>query len=119
MLGSTDIKILSTLQNHGQHHLADIGKEGELSPPAVIERVKKLESHASIKANQALFDAKKAGKDITAFIGVSISQRRFIEGFAAHMARQDDVLEYHHVTGEESVILKVKSATSASLERLL
>lgn len=89
MLGSTDIKILSTLQNHRQRHLADIGKEGELSPPAVSERVKKLEPHASIKANQALFDAKKAAKDITAFVGVSTSRQCYIDNFATHRVRHE------------------------------
>jgi DNA-binding Lrp family transcriptional regulator len=35
------------------------------------------------------------------------------------MVRQHDVLECHHVTGEESFILKVKTANTDSLERLL
>lgn len=119
MLDSTDIKILSILQHHGRHHLAEIAKEVELSPPAVMERVKKLESRHIIKGYHALLDAKKVGKDITAFIGVSISHQRYIESFAAHMARQADVLECHHVTGDESFILKVKTANTASLENLL
>jgi Lrp/AsnC family leucine-responsive transcriptional regulator len=33
--------------------------------------------------------------------------------------RQRDVLECHHVTGEESFILKVKTANTDSLEKLL
>ncbi|MFQ5903203.1 MAG: Lrp/AsnC family transcriptional regulator, partial [Candidatus Binatia bacterium] len=63
--------------------------------------------------------AKKVGKDITAFIGVSISHQRYIEGFSPHMVAHEDVLECHHVTGDESFILKVKTANTASLERLL
>ena len=35
------------------------------------------------------------------------------------MMRQRDVLECHHVTGEESFILKVKTANTDSLEKLL
>jgi Lrp/AsnC family leucine-responsive transcriptional regulator len=35
------------------------------------------------------------------------------------MVRQPDVLECHHVTGEESFILKVKTANTDSLEKLL
>jgi Lrp/AsnC family transcriptional regulator, leucine-responsive regulatory protein len=33
--------------------------------------------------------------------------------------RYADVLECHHVTGDESFILKVKSANTGSLEKLL
>jgi Lrp/AsnC family leucine-responsive transcriptional regulator len=35
------------------------------------------------------------------------------------MLRYPDVLECHHVTGDESFILKVKSANTGSLEKLL
>ena len=119
MLDTTDIRILSILQSHGRSHLAEIAKEVELSPPAVMERVKKLESHHIIKGYHALLDAKKVGKNITAFIGVSISHQRYIDGFSSHVKGHEDVLECHHVTGDESFILKVKTANTVSLEMLL
>ena len=119
MLDSTDIKILSILQQHGRRHLAEIAKEVGLSSPAVMERVKKLEARGIIRGYYAFIDAKKVGKDITAFIGVSISQQRYSEGFSIYMAGREDVLECHHVTGDESFILKVKTADTASLEKLL
>ena len=119
MLDEIDIKILSILQHHGRRHLAEIAKEVDLSPPAVMERVKKLESHGVIKGYHALLDAKVLGKDVVAFIGVSVGHQRYIAAFASHMVRQHDVLECHHVTGEESFILKVKTANTGSLERLL
>ena len=84
-----------------------------------MERVKKLESSGVIKGYQALLDAKRVGKDIAAFIGVSIDHQRSIDNFAAQMLRYPDVLECHHVTGDESFILKVKSANTGSLEKLL
>ncbi len=119
MLDEIDIKILSILQHHGRRHLAEIAKEVDLSPPAVMERVKKLESRGIIKGYHALLNAKVLGKDVVAFIGVSVGHQRYITAFASHMVRQRDVLECHHVTGEESFILKVKTANTDSLERLL
>jgi Lrp/AsnC family leucine-responsive transcriptional regulator len=119
MLDRIDLKILYILQNYGRSRLAEIADEVELSTPAVMERVKKLEAGGVIKGYQALLDGKKVGKDITAFIGVSISHQRDIDGFAAKMMQHHDVLECHHVTGDESFILKVKSANTGSLEKLL
>jgi Lrp/AsnC family leucine-responsive transcriptional regulator len=119
MLDSIDIAILSILQHHGRHHLAEIAKEVNLSPPTVMERVKKLEARGIIKGYHAFLDAKKLGKDIAAFIGVSIGHQRYFESFASHMVRQHEVLECHHVTGDESFILKVKTANTSSLEKLL
>ena len=119
MLDEIDKSILSILQHHGRRHLAEIAKEVDLSPPAVMERVKKLETRGIITGYHALLDAKTLGKDIVAFIGVSVGHQRYINPFAAHMVRQHDVLECHHVTGDESFILKIKTPNTDSLERLL
>jgi Lrp/AsnC family leucine-responsive transcriptional regulator len=118
-LDSTDLKILFILQNNGRTRLADIASEVELSAPAVMERVKKLEAGGVIKGYQAVVDGRKVGKDITAFISVSIGNQQDINRFAAQMLQHRDVLECHHVTGDESFILKVKSANTGSLEKLL
>lgn len=119
MLDAVDKRILFILQRHGRSHLADIAKEVGLSAPAVMERVRKLESRGIIKGYHAFLDPKKVGKDVTAFIGVSISHQGHIENFCSNVVRKPDVLECHHVTGEESFILKVKTANTASLEKLL
>jgi Lrp/AsnC family leucine-responsive transcriptional regulator len=114
-----DLKILYILQNDGRRRLADIADEVELSAPAVMERVRKLEASGVITGYHALVDGKKVGKDITAFNGVSIGNQRYMDKFATHMMRYRDVLECHHVTGDESFLLKVKSANTGSLEKLL
>jgi Lrp/AsnC family leucine-responsive transcriptional regulator len=119
LLDQIDLKILSILQTQGRSRLAEIAEEVELSAPAVLERVKKLEASGVIKGYAATLDSKMVGKDITAFIGVSISHQREIDRFAAQIVRYPDVLECHHVTGDESFILKVKSANTGSLEKLL
>jgi Lrp/AsnC family leucine-responsive transcriptional regulator len=119
LLDAIDLKILYILQNHARSRLADIAEEVELSAPAVMERVKKLEAGGVIKGYQAVVDGKKVGKDITAFIGVSVGNQRDIDKFSQEMLRHQDVLECHHVTGDESFILKVKSANTGSLETLL
>ncbi|MCZ6564070.1 MAG: Lrp/AsnC family transcriptional regulator, partial [Deltaproteobacteria bacterium] len=90
MLDSIDIAILFFLQHHGRRHLAQIAKEVELSPPTVMERVKKLEARGIIKGYHAHLDAKKIGRDIMAFIGVSIGHQRYIDVFPTHRVEQRD-----------------------------
>jgi len=119
VIDQIDLKILCILQTDGRRRLADIADEVDLSAPAVMERVKKLEASGVIRGYQALLDGKKVGKDITAFIGVSIGNQRDMERFANQMMRYRDVLECHHVTGDESFILKVRLANTAALEKLL
>ena len=119
LLDHIDLKILRRLQAQGRSRLADIAEQVALSAPAVMERVKKLEANGVIKGYTAVVDGKTVGKDVTAFIGVSIGNQRDLDRFAAQMLHYADVLECHHVTGDESFILKVKARNTGALEKLL
>jgi Lrp/AsnC family leucine-responsive transcriptional regulator len=114
-----DLQIISILQEHGRIPLVKLGEQVGLSAPSVIERVKKLEDGGIITGYHASVDARLLGKDVTAFIGVSIGHPRTIGLFEQTVERLDDVLECHHITGEHTVLLKVKTCSTATLEELI
>src|SRR5437867_11439410 len=118
-LDETDLQILGLLQDDCRTPLARIGEAVGLSPPAVLGRVKKLNAAGIIVGYRALLDARRLGLDITAFIGVIISHPDRIADFERKVAALDDVLECHHVTGGYTLLLKVKTADTSSLERLI
>jgi Lrp/AsnC family leucine-responsive transcriptional regulator len=62
---------------------------------------------------------RKLGKDITAFIGVSINHPKLISHFEKEIDRVEDVQECHHVTGEHTLLLKVKADDTSALEELI
>ena len=115
----TDFRILAVLQHDCRTALARIGKVVGLSPPAVLERIKKLEGAGIVTGYRATLDGRKLGLDITAFIGVLISHPTRIGEFEERIAAIEDVLECHHVTGEYTLLLKVKTANTLSLEQLI
>src|ERR1700757_549606 len=98
-LDEIDLGILALLQENCRTSLARIGEQVDLTPPSVIERVKKLEDSGVIRGYHAILDARRLGMDITAFIGVSITHPRWIEAFEREVESIEDVLECHHVTG--------------------
>ena len=114
-----DLHILSLLQENCKLPLAKIGEHVGLSAPSVIDRIKKLEDHEVITAYRAILSARKLGKDVTAFIGVSISHPKLISEFEKEIAELDGVLECHHVTGQHTLLLKVKTESTSSLEELI
>jgi Lrp/AsnC family leucine-responsive transcriptional regulator len=114
-----DLQIIDALQEHGRIPHAKLADQVGLSAPSIIERVKKLEDCGVITGYHASVDARKLGKDVTAFIGVSIGHPRTINLFEESVAQMPDVLECHHVTGEHTVLLKVKTHNTASLEELI
>ena len=118
-LDAIDLQILALLQQHCKMPLAKIGQRVGLSGPAVIERIKKLEESGVITSYAALLDARKLGCDITAFIGVQTSHPKSIRDVEEQIESRTEVLECHHVTGGYTLLLKVKTANTSSLERLI
>jgi Lrp/AsnC family transcriptional regulator, leucine-responsive regulatory protein len=114
-----DLHIIEILQEHGRIPHAKLAEQVGLSAPSVIERVKKLEDCGIITGYHASVEARKLGKDVTAFIGVSIGDPRTVSLFEETVALMPDVLECHHVTGEHTVLLKVKTHSTATLEQVI
>ncbi len=118
-LDSTDRAILALLQDNCKQPLAAIGEKVGLSAPAIVDRIHKLEEAGVITAYVALLDGRRLGKDVTAFIGVSTDQPRAIGELERQVAAIEEVLECHHVTGQHTLVLKVKTRNTASLEMLI
>ena len=114
-----DRQLLDELQNDCKRSLKEIGAAVGMSAPSVMERVRKLENAGIIKGYHALLDARKLGLDISAFIGVSISDPDLLEAFETWIDSVDQVLECHHVTGGFTLVLKVKTPNTESLEQLI
>lgn len=113
-----DWKILKELQTNARLSFAELGRRINLTTPAVIERVKKLEDARIITSYRAEIDTAKVGLPITAFIRMSISgvdYSRIIEV----AERSKEVLECHRGTGGDSFILKVAVADVEHLQNLI
>lgn len=114
-----DRAILDLLQENCKQPLAAIGEKVGLSAPAVVDRIHKLEEAGVIQAYTARLDARRLGRDVTAFIGVSTDRPGAIKRVEAEVAALDEVLECHHVTGEYTLMVKVKTRNTESLENLI
>jgi len=118
-LDEIDLRLLAMLQDDCRASLTRMGEAVSLSAPAVLERVKKLEAARVIQGYHAQLDARLLGLDVTAFIGVSTSKPELINHIEQQLGELDEVLECHHVTGEHTLLLKVKTANTSTLERLI
>ena len=108
-LDETDKKILNILQEDARITNVQLASNIGISPPAMLERVKRLEKNGIIKKYAALVDPQKVGKDTFAFVAVSLSHHQIssIDLFIKAINNLDEVLECHHVTGENDFLLKI------------
>jgi Lrp/AsnC family leucine-responsive transcriptional regulator len=114
-----DYRIVDLLQRDGRATQLEISRTVGMSQPAVAERIRKLEERGVITGYTARVDATKLGKDITAFIGVSIEHPKYFDGFARKVLALPEVLEAHRVAGQDSYILKVRTSNTRTLDTLL
>jgi Lrp/AsnC family leucine-responsive transcriptional regulator len=114
-----DRQILELLQQGGRRTNLDIAQTVGLSAPSVSERIKKLTQGGYIKRYVAILDPKLVHKETTAFISVMLSQPKYAQGFIEAIKGLADVLECHHITGEYSYLLKVRTRNTDSLGDLI
>ncbi|HEX5032454.1 MAG TPA: Lrp/AsnC family transcriptional regulator [Candidatus Eisenbacteria bacterium] len=118
-LDATDLRILALLQDNAKMPQAEMAREVGLTAPSVNERIKKLERSGYIRGYVTLLDGRKLGQDVTAFVEVFIEHPKHEAGFIEAASALDEVLECHHITGEFSLLLKVRVADMGAFRRLL
>lgn len=119
MIDEIDIKILEILQRKGRTRRNDLAESVGLSLPSVSERLHKLEEHQIITGYHATVDPRKLGKEVSAFIFVTIDSSKHYAQFLEHAHDLDEVLECHAITGEGTHLLKIRTASTHTLEKLL
>lgn len=113
-----DRKIIDTLQADGRAAQAVIAASVGLSLSAVNERVRRLTDSGAITV-RAVPDPAALGFDVLAFVMILLGHPRDDGPFRAALAGVGEVQEVHHVTGEWSYLLKIRTPTTADLEKLL
>jgi len=97
---------------------AELGRRVSLSPPAVAERVRRLEIAGVITGYRAELDLAKLGLGMQALIRV-MATGRDCESMGGRLVSLPEVLEAHRVTGSDSHIVRVAVRSVEHLESLL
>ena len=119
MLDDLDYLILGTLQRNGRVKRNELAELVGLSLPATSDRLRKLEERGYIAGYTAILDPAKFGKDITAFVQVTVDTSLHYDNFLKHVMQSDEILECHAITGDGSHLLKIRTENTAALERVL
>jgi Lrp/AsnC family transcriptional regulator, leucine-responsive regulatory protein len=108
-IDATDKKILEILQDNGRITNAKLAATIGISPPAMLERVRRLETAGVISKYTSVLDREKIGLEVMAIVSISLAlhQLESIDRFQERLLAMDEVLECHQVTGEDDFILKV------------
>ena len=119
MIDATDAKILTILQENARTSNAEIARQVELAPSAVFERIRKLEERGVIEGYTARVNPTAVGLPLLAFIFVRDEERPGEERTSQLVSQIPEVLEVHHVAGEDCLLVKVRTTDTDALGKLL
>jgi len=118
-MDAIDAQILHLLQSNARETQADIARAVGLAPSAVLERIRKLETRGLITGYAALLDPKALGLGMLAFVAVRTDETGSENEIAQALAQFPEVLEVHHVAGEDCYLLKVRARDAEHLGQML
>ena len=118
LLDATAKRLLVLLQENARLSYSELGRQVGLSITAVIDRIHRLEDAGLITGYRVELDREKLGLSVLAFVRLQTIPERY-PAVLSLVETLPAVLECHHVTGEESFVIKLVVTTVAELEPLI
>jgi Lrp/AsnC family leucine-responsive transcriptional regulator len=119
MIDPIDLQILDLLQENARMSNAEIARRIGMAPSGTFERLRRLEERGVIRGYSPRLDAKAVGLGLLAFIFVRAEELPGETVTGEALAEIPEVLEVHHVAGEDCYLAKARVAGTDELGRLL
>ncbi|HEV8124494.1 MAG TPA: Lrp/AsnC family transcriptional regulator [Gemmatimonadales bacterium] len=120
LIDDIDRTILEIIRKNARVSNVEIARKVGMAPSAILERIRKLENKGVIEGYETRLSPKALGLGLLAFVFVKAQNDRAGESKTANaLVSIPEVLEVHHVAGEDCFLVKVRTADTESLGRLL
>jgi len=117
-LDDADWRMLAELQADARISNAALARRVGMSPPAVAERVRRLEAAGVIRGYSVKIDAAALGLPIVAFIRLSVVGNRTAE-LARVLDDVHEIVECYRATGADCFVMKARVASIEHLEQVV
>ncbi|MFE0885281.1 Lrp/AsnC family transcriptional regulator [Streptomyces rochei] len=114
---TTDWLLLDALQRNGRAGYAELARAVSMSASAVTERVRRMEEAGIIQGYAAVVDPERLGLPILAFVRLRHPTANY-KPFHDLVAVTPEILEAHHVTGDDCFVIKVAARSMRHLEEV-
>lgn len=119
VLDETDLHILRSIQHNARISNAELARELGMAPSGVLERVKKLEKKKVILEYNTQINPAALQQKLLAFVMLKVSPGHDYQSTAGILMKIPEVLEVHHIAGEDCYLLKVRTRDTDTLMHLM
>jgi Lrp/AsnC family transcriptional regulator, leucine-responsive regulatory protein len=117
-LDTTDIELLHQLEIDARLSLAELGRRVGLSPPAVADRLERLEEAGVICAYRAEIDPRALGYELAVVLRIRPAPRE-LKKVAELAQRTPEVVECHRITGDDCYLMKAHVRDVEHMEEVI
>ncbi|WP_158973801.1 Lrp/AsnC family transcriptional regulator [Cellulophaga sp. L1A9] len=110
--------ILQSLQKNARDSFANIGRKVGLTPPAVAERIKKMEDMGIINGYKAIISHTETGYQLKAMITLRAFMGK-LKPFLEAVKTYEEVVNCYRITGNENIIMEVVFKDQFHLEKFI
>lgn len=114
-LDDQDWAVLAELQNDARISYAELARRVALSPSAVTERVRRLESLGVITGYHAVVDPARVGRGVQAVVRLKYPGTAH-QPLRRLIADRPEILQCDRVTGEECYVIRLATRDMQHLE---
>ncbi len=117
-LDATDINLLQELDVNARLSLAELGRRVGLSPPAVADRLERLEEDGVIGGYRTEIDPRALGYELAVVLRIRPAPRE-LKKVAELAQRTPEVVECHRITGDDCYLMKAHVRDVGHLEEVI
>ncbi|MCO5724092.1 Lrp/AsnC family transcriptional regulator [Robiginitalea marina] len=117
-LDQLNLEILGALQKNARASLAGIGRQVGLTPPAVTERVKRMEDEGVIEGYWTSVSHTRLGYQLKAIITLRAFMGK-LKPFLDYVRNLEEVINCYRITGNENIIMEVVFRDQFHLEKFI
>lgn len=118
-LDDIDRQLLQALREDGKLSQRGLAQIVPLSPPAIGERIARLERAGVIRGYSARIGWAEAGYPMVAHLAISVAAGSDLAVIVDELGDVPELIELHIVTGQWDLIGRFRIADQVSLQRLL
>ncbi len=109
-LSALDRRVLSVMQHRGRITNLELARRIDISPSAMLERVRRLEERKVIRGYRTVIDPKQLGFKLQAMVLITLSRHQIesIDAFEESIRSIPEVTSCYHLTGQYDYLVHLR-----------
>ena len=118
-MDNIDLKIMTLLQENARMSNTEIARQVGMVPSGVLERIRKLEENGHLEEYTVKLNPNSVNLGLLAFVFVRTNEPPGGISTAVKLSQLPEIMEIHHVVGEDCYLLKIRLKDNRSLAAFL